>query len=293
MNSERLEKFFAVAREREAIRQRRDDGLPPPWTADKILARNHFCNVHRANDRTTRAIVTAMIRQKSVEGWYATAILGRFANSAELMMRLAAMPGRGWRDLADEDLLKQVSSVKARVGAYKIHTPRGLWNRQGIVDLVRREQNRATQVCVALDSASGCRQAHEIVSNKPCLVGFQAYQVVLDLQSAGYFNRPDYRPSDWVYIGPGAVRGARWLLGQDVDTSHTSKDFNVFDKAARELGEEVCYRLVDLAEASPELWPTQLSPLTVHDMEFWLCEMDKYRRIQSTGRGRLFHPTAG
>jgi hypothetical protein len=44
--------------EREAIRKRRANGDPPPWTNNEILREWRFCNVRREDDYQTRCIAT-------------------------------------------------------------------------------------------------------------------------------------------------------------------------------------------------------------------------------------------
>jgi len=48
-----IRRFFAYARERQAILLRRRAGRPGPWTEDGILQQFRFCNVHREDDTTT------------------------------------------------------------------------------------------------------------------------------------------------------------------------------------------------------------------------------------------------
>lgn len=54
--------FFDWCRERERIRVRREQGLPPPWSADPIFQRGRFLNVFREDDKGTRAVV-AFVRR--------------------------------------------------------------------------------------------------------------------------------------------------------------------------------------------------------------------------------------
>lgn len=51
------EQFKRFVREREAVRRRKEDGEPQPWTRDPILAKYHFTNVDRRDDKGTKALV--------------------------------------------------------------------------------------------------------------------------------------------------------------------------------------------------------------------------------------------
>ncbi len=49
--------FFDWCRERERIRAKREQGLPPPWSADPIFQRGRFLNVFREDDKGSKAIL--------------------------------------------------------------------------------------------------------------------------------------------------------------------------------------------------------------------------------------------
>ena len=49
--------FFGWCRERESIRVKREQGRPPPWSADPIFQRGRFLNVFREDDKGSRAIL--------------------------------------------------------------------------------------------------------------------------------------------------------------------------------------------------------------------------------------------
>ena len=49
--------FFDWCRERERIREKRERGLPPPWSADPIFQQGRFLNVFREDDKGSKAIL--------------------------------------------------------------------------------------------------------------------------------------------------------------------------------------------------------------------------------------------
>ena len=53
----RVADFYAFMREREAIRLRRLEGAPPPWTEDPILREFSFTNIKREHDKTSRLLI--------------------------------------------------------------------------------------------------------------------------------------------------------------------------------------------------------------------------------------------
>src|SRR5216684_3393212 len=52
-----INQFVEYMKERENVRIRKERGDPWPWTEDKILQTYKFTNVHRVDDRTTKALV--------------------------------------------------------------------------------------------------------------------------------------------------------------------------------------------------------------------------------------------
>jgi hypothetical protein len=75
--------------EREAIRIRRANGEPPPWTDDKILQQCSFCNVRREADRTTRWIADNWRARRADDPdlWFAMAV-ARFVNFPDTLAAL-------------------------------------------------------------------------------------------------------------------------------------------------------------------------------------------------------------
>jgi hypothetical protein len=59
--TECFDAYWRFAAERQSIFRRRADGLPPPWTADQILARHKFTNVYRAADRVSQYLISSVI----------------------------------------------------------------------------------------------------------------------------------------------------------------------------------------------------------------------------------------
>lgn len=75
--------LWSWIREREAIRVKKEDlRLPPPWTADPILAEYRFCNVRREDDRVTR--------------WIAQHVREPFADHPLLWLMLCACRQINW-----------------------------------------------------------------------------------------------------------------------------------------------------------------------------------------------------
>mmetsp|Transcript_96723 Transcript_96723/g.191758 ORF Transcript_96723/g.191758 Transcript_96723/m.191758 type:complete len:564 (+) Transcript_96723:45-1736(+) len=105
--------------------------------------------------------------------------------------------------------------------------------------------------------------------------GFSAKEVVLDFLLTPLMCRvADF--DSWCPVGPGACRGLNRLAGRKL------KDV----PASNVLLEE----LLTLFREAPRFYPQTLAeerPLTLHDVQFQLCEFDKYMRVKNGGGGRV------
>src|SRR5215469_33162 len=59
--TECFDAYWKFAAERQRVFHRRASGMPPPWTADPILAKHQFTNVYRAADRVSQYLIREVI----------------------------------------------------------------------------------------------------------------------------------------------------------------------------------------------------------------------------------------
>src|ERR1700676_1496787 len=65
--TEALDTLRYFVKERESIRLKREQGLPPPWTDDPILSKFRFCNVRRSDDRVSRWLIQNVLTQANID----------------------------------------------------------------------------------------------------------------------------------------------------------------------------------------------------------------------------------
>src|SRR5690606_32900931 len=73
------DRLFAFIRERHAIWERRNKGLPKPWTEDPILQSYRFCNVYRELDKETIWIRKNWRNDSDPDNWFAM-VVARLVN---------------------------------------------------------------------------------------------------------------------------------------------------------------------------------------------------------------------
>lgn len=272
--------LFAYMVEREGIRIRKEAGEPRPWTDDPILNEYSFTNVRRADDRTTqtfkRTFYEPNVSAASVGDVLFNCALARFFGRAEPVLHI------GWQKAWDADAVVE----RARSWQGSLFTSAYVITNNGQkgdkVEFVCRKVltplwRVRSEIAEAAIRENGWRFLIGLLKQLPGLggTGFMAKEVAQDFMLAtGWIprDRDTYTP-----IGKGARRGLNRLKGRPVDwhiSSSTVADEERFLKEARSI--------FDLRHG---YLPEQFVELQLHDIQFNLCELDKYLRAKS-GEGR-------
>ena len=290
-----IDAFFSFVEEREQIRLRKEADLPYPWTEDKILQDFKFTNVHRHHDRTSREL-----RERFYNDHYngdkksilMNAAFFRYFGTYEFASVV------GWTDYDDmnDDHWEEVKweaadrlANKERVftGAYVI-TNQGISapKQEVVVDYFLKALHKAAPKLIAIAKET---DSWEDVATEMRTIqgfggsGFMTKEILLDTTYTGFWTDTLNDPKDgnfsfpidwwdWTPIGPGARRGAARVAG---------------DEDAKPLKEQAAF------DAIMELYTMQgqfinasvVGELCPHDIQFQLCEFDKYERVR-LGQGR-------
>ena len=285
--------FFDFIGEREAIRLRKeaDPFAGPPWTEDPILAAYKFTNVRRFHDRTTTELRNRFYgpnRDDDRRAILMNCALFRYFGTWEFAAAV------GWQSYDDfqfdwiRELARQRLNEKKRVftGAYVI-TNQGIADAKEnvVVDIFLRGLHAATPELLRVVQMT---RNWEPVSREMMKIigfggtGFMTKEILLDtmmtnfwLDSADQDGYPLTLPSDydtWTPIGPGALRGASRILGHD-------NPVLLKPRMAADVIERLC-------SIQTKFWDTRkLGVLYPADIQFQLCEFDKYERVR-LGQGR-------
>jgi hypothetical protein len=279
-------RFVYYMLERMEIRERRRAGLPQEeWTRDPILRKYKFTNVRRAWDYTSAWLI---------ENWYtdygrrdgaglAATFARFFAHVPTFQLVGFPMTTARWLDRA-QDLLEneQASGRKVFTQAYMLiggiregdtkvdavinRFIRPVWANGGLL----RNKWRGT-----IDELNFNLSQHEGWGT------FLTQEVVLDLMYTFVLvDKPRAEKAKFAVAGPGAVRGLNRIHGRYYD-----KKVN-----ARQTREEmeVLWQMLARPSTGIPFWQA----MTLHDVEFSLCEFDKYERVLH-GQGvpkQLFKP---
>lgn len=296
----RIADFFGYAKERESVRLHKEAGDPKPWTNDEILQNYKFTNVRRENDRTSQALIQNLYhpnRNADAKSILLNCAIARYFGTSDFALSL------GWIDYADFDALEIVRHAKNRIqkgmrvftGAYVITN--------GGISAPKEEvvvNHYIAGIYAKLPDLVGCAQMTRSWSEVARVMrtipgfggsGFMTKETLVDTTYTNFWNQDlmfrneatQSIPVDWSYwtpVGPGARRGIARLLGHD----------DVDSPGAKAIGrDEVgCLgQILHLVEEQENFWDG--GPLSPHDIQFGLCEFDKYERVrlgQGTPRSR-------
>jgi len=268
----RVEDLAYWINEREHMRIKREEtDLPPPWSADPLLATVRYCNVRREDDKVTR--------------WIAKHWRAPLASSPYLTLAMAAARFINWPDTLEEiqtylllegkvpewlERIRQTIKIREAAGckvwssAYIVSTNgRRMKKEDYIVDHVLKYLvGMRAEMCYSLSGA------HATLMSINGIGSFMAGQIVADLKNAEtpLKTAPDWWA--WACPGPGSLRGLaafygapRVLPGEFLPLLHT------------------CY-----AAVKPHLYP-YVGELHMQDFQNCLCEFSKFIRVRD-GDGR-------
>jgi hypothetical protein len=257
--------------EREAMRLRREAGLPSPWSHDPAMATVRYCNVHREDDKVTR-----WLRSNPVYSHFTTPVwvivLSRMVNRIETLDLI--------QDAVYRSDLKSVSAALKYAREY-----RPIWGNAYTISTCGKTMDKVDYVLWHVvsqvqESEALCEKtnntgwgtllgAFEWLTEVDGLGSFLAAQVVADLKNIpGHALQSASDWLTWCAPGPGSLRGLAAFYGR----TSTPRTFNA------DITE--CYNLVmPLVEET-------VGPIHMQDFQNCLCEFSKYARVKEGGRAR-------
>lgn len=287
----RAKEFFAYLRERENVRLRKEAGDFFPWTSDPILREYKFTNVHRHHDKTSRELRRLFYTPNAgakLETILMNCALARYFGTWEFAQAV------GWQeyDAFDFDFVEKLAARRLAQGK-RVFTGAYVITNQGISApkeqvVVRYFLQALWEKTPSLVAVARQTQSWKLVADQMRMIngfggsGFMTKEILLDTTYTDFWKDqsddegPMSHPEDWMNwtpIGPGARRGAARLLGRSHEKPTTEGEAGL-----------VIANLLDESRSSM-FWPSEWSPLCPHDIQFALCEFDKYERVR-LGQGK-------
>lgn len=276
--------------EREAIRVARENGHPAPWTNDPVLGRYKFTNIHRADDRVSRWILSNLITpyQSRADLWF-TLLVTRLINwppTLSVLLERRVIPCSPAEFDAGEfvRVVESCKAVQSKVysGAYMVYPTKieiGGNKSQALArHLIGAAVEKQEAIQQTLDREDPTIQEFvEVVSRCFGISTFMAGQVAADLTyaSSGHLSRAKdlftFAP-----IGPGSSRGLNYLLERAPNAGWAQDNFN---RELMKIHEAIVSGL-------------RIETMTLHDVQNCLCEYSKYcRTVLGEGKPKTVYQT--
>lgn len=255
--------------ERHRIYRRRKKGKPKPWTDDQILQTIFFTNPYRENDKVTQ--------------WFRNYVRDRLADNSDVLFATICFRWFNYiptgivlkrenllRDWVTKRAVKLLKEQEGKVftGAFNISNSGSTKPKINRVceDYIKPVWDDRRQLIKDAKRWSSLQEAHQRISRYPGMggSGFMAYEVVCDLRYTRFLNNAADK-NTWSNPGPGARRGLNRILGRDVKTPISKKEWEHESIALLSAVH------VDLGEM-----PT----FEMREIEHSLCEFDKYERAR-------------
>lgn len=269
--------FFSFLGAREGLRLAKERGAPWPWTADPILNTYKFTNVKREHDRTTRWMREHWTRPNedrpggeiifncALFRYFGTAefagALGwqRLWKPEQVAVLAAERMRRGERVFTGAYIVPTLGhrGAKAEVVAHGVLTP--LWEARDHLASVAAATVSWQSVAIELRKLPGFGGT-----------GFMAKEVLQDAIHTPVLSGATDR-NTWCPAGPGARRGLNRVYGRRLNEQRPET--------------AMLNEMIDLLALSRTHSFPNVPPLELHDIQFQLCEFDKYERVR-LGEGR-------
>lgn len=276
----RVEEFTDFIAERQRIQYRKSDGLPKPWTQDRILQMYRFCNVQREDDTETKWIAKHWRdpNENHRNLWFLM-LVARFLNWHPTLAEISAnkILKLDVDHICGKLLARQGRGDKVFTGAYTVSTNGRSMSK--IVYVCNYVFRPAAEVAASVRDTPWSRDCslEEIAGHLILLPGistFMAGQIVADLKYAGRYKTA----RDWMTFavpGPGSKRGMSRVFGRPVDQTWPGNSWSVAMSSLRAgIYEPLKHKLED-----PDYG------LHAQDVQNCLCEFDKYERVR-LGQGK-------
>ncbi len=266
--------FWRFAAERQRVFWRRVQGLPPPWTADPVLAAYKFTNAYRASDRVSQYLIRSVIYEASQEPreLFFRTLLFKLFNRIETWELLQRQLGRlHTSGFSLERYDRVLSAALARgVPIYSAAyiMPSGgkgaPFTRKHRMHLELLARMLGDQLPERIAGMKTMAQAFAALRAYPTIGDFLAYQFVTDIN---YSTLACFSETEFVTPGPGALSGLRKCFA-DISKLTDAEVIRLVQERQNE-----CFAAVGVTFSSLPGRELQLI-----DVQNLFCEIDKYAR---------------
>lgn len=268
--------FWRFTAERHRVYEQRVAGAPGPWTDDPILNTYKFCNVYRAADRVSQALIRDVIYvddTTAAEDLAFQITMFRTFSNIKTWQSLVRHFGRKpvIDDLLGDELEEALNVVRAEngrlyTGAFILCATNAYGRGTKHLNHVElfRDMFIAQDLQKQILDAASLQQVYEALHSFPLMGDFMSYQIAIDLN---YSELTNFSENDFTQPGPGALRGIK----------------KVFENTGDYAPADIVHWMVDRQESEFAARGLDFNglfgrPLQAIDVQNLFCETDKYCR---------------
>lgn len=215
--------YWRFVAERQSIFNKRRRGEPGPWTTDSVLLKHRFCNVFRASDRVSQALIANIYRpgfSTSFPDIILRTLLFRMFNNVQTAEYLEFELGEPLVSTFDVDSYVEALDLRAATGAnifngayiqsgnkaYGYDKKHGnhIALVQHMISFTMSGGFSKTSLVRKLEQAVKFEDVYKDLLEYPLIGKFMAYQLATDLN---YTPVIDFDEDSFTMAGPGAERG--------------------------------------------------------------------------------------
>lgn len=269
----KITEFFNFVNERESIRLKKESNASFPWTEDKILRDYKFTNVRRENDKTSKKLISmyySKFKANPKQEILFNCAIFRYFGTWEFAQTLGwSKPDNGVEYIREIAKKEKSDKRKTFTSAYVISNLGKSGDKIDVVlDYVIVPLIQELPRLIEISERNNSWQ--EVSEEMYGMMGFggsgfMVKEVTLDTIYTNFWANG--KPADyysWTPIGPGGIRGSSRVLGND---------------SAKTISNEEALSVIMKLYEDQSLWKYD-GILAPTDIQFQLCEFDKYERVR-------------
>lgn len=311
INEHHLQLFFETMFERQEIWHRRFIlKQDKPWTENEILRDYKFTNVYRELDRNSQFQIDNFFKGETNRKeliW--KTMFFRFFNNPEFFTFIKKQTDDGhysfrgyipdWADFKMQELRKLVELYREEnlnpfTNAYLVNSqacPGMTRDNCFITKVIPTLHGRVGELSLLLKKARNPEEIIKYLETLPSVAGFMSHEFYQDFTYSERYTDIKlmrFDQNDFTNAGPGAVEGLK-LIFPNLKTrkQYTEAIYYLRDISSKMLERIGSFKYLGYNKKFKKYFVSEKGFLTLHNIEMWLCEQQKYVKMQrGTGKQR-------
>lgn len=278
-NQENLEHYRHYVVERQNVLKKRQQGLPPMWTEDKIIQNNRFTNIRREDDRVSKWLIENISTNENLdlEDKIWRTIIFRMYNTIYTAETIGLNNQEFWKNIADSSKALESTEKDSLVytSAYRIVQVKSIYKKyypnrhhRCHILLYFNDLRNKLKGTILDELTSNAKSAYDwILKNVYGAGSFIGYQIFVDFT---YIPEYPISENNFVVAGPGCKTGLNFLFESSDKLTSEELLFWMRNNFNKIFGDN--YSPEELFSNEPE----ENRNWNVMSIENQMCEFSKY-----------------